>query len=436
MIDNKTEANNLAGIFAAFMEEMTKDRHTKIDRATLMSVLEEVFREALVKKYGDASNFNIIINVNQGDFSINRTREVVETVTDPNKEISIEEVHKVDDSFEVGEEYSEPVYLDSFGRRSILSMRQSLNAKLMVIEKTMALSKYKEKVGELYVGEVYQVWKREVIFRDENETELILPKENQIPSDYFHKNDTVKTIIESAEMDGTNPVIKLSRTSPLFLERLFEQEVPEILDDLITIKKIVRVPGVRAKVAVDTYDDRIDPVGACVGVKGSRIRGIVHELCNENIDVIRWTTNTELLVSRALAPAKIAPPQIDEENKHILVFLKPSEVALAIGKNGANIKLAGELCGYTVDVYREAEEDTQEEDVLLTEFTDEIEPWIIETLQKMGCDTAKNVLALSTEDIVERSKHHDKDDNEKHYELDADTVEDVKKILNAEFADE
>ncbi|MFB0974345.1 MAG: transcription termination factor NusA, partial [Bacteroidales bacterium] len=274
-------------------------------------------------------------------------------------------------------------------------------------------------------GEVYQVWKREVLVRDEEMNDLVLPKDKQIPSDYYHKGDTIKAVIESVDMNGNNPVITLSRTSTKFLERLFEQEVPEIFDGLITIKKVVRVPGVRAKVAVESYDDRIDPVGACVGVKGSRIHGIVHELRNENIDVINWTSNTELLVQRALAPAKVSSVKIDEDTKHILVFLKPSEVSLAIGKSGANIRLAGELVGYTVDVYREAEDASQEEDdVLLTEFEDEIEPWIIESLQKMGCDTAKSVLAISDDDIMERA------------DLERETVEEVKKILKAEFAEE
>lgn len=418
-MDNKTESINLAAIFTEF-----KENDKNMDRTTMVNVLESVFRDQLEKMY-PGSDIDIILNIDKGDFEIWRKRMVVETVEDPAKEISLEEVHKVDDSFEACEEYSEQIHLNSFGHRAILSLKQNLTNRITEIRRTSLYNKYKDMIGTIFGGEVYQVWKREVLVRDEEMNDLVLPKDKQIPSDYYHKGDTIKAVIESVDMNGNNPVITLSRTSTKFLERLFEQEVPEIFDGLITIKKVVRVPGVRAKVAVESYDDRIDPVGACVGVKGSRIHGIVHELRNENIDVINWTSNTELLVQRALAPAKVSSVKIDEDTKHILVFLKPSEVSLAIGKSGANIRLAGELVGYTVDVYREAEDASQEEDdVLLTEFEDEIEPWIIESLQKMGCDTAKSVLAISDDDIMERA------------DLERETVEEVKKILKAEFAEE
>ncbi|MCI2082008.1 MAG: transcription termination factor NusA [Bacteroidales bacterium] len=392
-----------------------------IDKATMTGVLESVFLDQLKKMYGDTASFDIIINIDKGDFELWRKRTVAETVVDPSKEISLEDVHKIDDSFEVGEEYSERVPIESFGRRGILSIRQNLSGRIMDIEKAKLFDKYKELIGTVVVGEAYQVWKREVLVMDEAGNELSLPKSEQIPSDYFRKGDTVKAIVSSVEMRNNNTIIILSRTSPEFLEKLFEEEVPEIFDGLITIKKVVRIPGERAKVAVESYDERIDPVGACVGVKGSRIHGIVRELRNENIDVIQWTNNTELLIRRALSPAKISTVQIDDATKHVMVFLKPSEVSLAIGKGGANIRLAGQLAGYEVDVYREAEDENQEEDVLLSEFTDEIDSWIIEALEKIGCDTAKSVLALSTEDIMQRA------------DLERETVEEVQKILRAEF---
>lgn len=409
--------NELISTFADFKD------NKNIDKATMTGVLESVFLDQLKKMYGDTASFDIIINTDKGDFELWRKLTVVDTVTDPSSQISLEDVHKIDDSFEVGEEYSERVPIESFGRRGILSIRQNLSGRIMDIEKANLFDKYKELVDTVVVGEVYQVWKREVLVMDEARNELSLPKQEQIPSDYFRKGDTVKAIISNVEMRNNNPVITLSRTSPKFLEKLFEEEVPEIFDGLITIKKVVRIPGERAKVAVESYDERIDPVGACVGVKGSRIHGIVRELRNENIDVIQWTTNTELLIRRALSPAKISTVKIDEESKHVMVFLKPSEVSLAIGKGGANIRLAGQLAGYEVDVYREAaeEEAPEEEDVLLSEFEDEIEPWIIEALEKIGCDTAKSVLALPTEDIMQRA------------DLERETVEEVQKILRAEF---
>lgn len=410
------EGLNLFGSFAEF-----KDLKN-IDRATMMSVLEDIFRTQLARMYGDADNFDIIINIDKGDFEIWRNRTVVEKVEDPNKEIAIEEVMKIDDSFEIGEEYPEKFALETFGRRGILNLKQNLAGRIMDIEKANLYNYYRDKIGEVIVGEVYQVLKREVYIMDEDNHELVLPKSEQIPSDHFKKGDTVKAIIANAEMrNNTNPVITLSRTSPMFLEKLFEQEVPEIFDGLITIKKVVRMPGERAKVAVESYDERIDPVGACVGVKGSRIHGIVRELRNENIDVINWTNNTQLLIQRALSPAKISSMEFDEENKKVRVNLKSSEVSLAIGKAGSNIKLAGQLVGYELDVYRDDPEDEFEEDVKLDDFSDEIEQWIIDALKAIGCDTAKDVLAIPTEEIVKRA------------DLEVETVEDVLNILRSEF---
>ena len=407
---------NLISTFAEFKELKN------IDRPTLMSVLEDIFRTQLARMYGDADNFDIIINIDKGDISIIRNRMVVEQVEDPNKEISLEEVQKIDDSYEVGEEYPEEVPMSSFGRRGILNLRQNLSSRITDIEKGNLYKKYVDKVGDILVGEVYQAWKKEVLVMDEDGNELVLPKSEQIPSDFFRKGDTVKAVIISVEMKNNNPIITLSRTSNLFLERLFEQEVPEIFDGLITIKKVVRMPGERAKVAVESYDECIDPVGACVGVKGSRIHGIVRELRNENIDIINWTTNTQLLVQRALSPAKISAIRIDEEHKNIHIDLEASELALAIGKNGSNILLAEQLSGYKIDVYRLGSEVMEdEEDVMLDDFADEIDQWIIDSLKKMGCDTAKSVLALPTEEIMQRA------------DLEEETVEDVQRILRAEF---
>lgn len=407
------EGLNLINTFAEFKELKN------IDRATMMSVLEEVFRAQLVRMYGSADNFDIIINIDKGDFEIWWNREVVEKVEDSNTQISKLEVSKIDNSYEVGEEYAEEVKLNDFGRRGILNLRQNLSSKIMEIEKAYLFDKYKDKVGEILVGEVYQVWKKEVLIMDEDGNELLLPKTEQIPSDFFRKGDTAKAVIHSVEMKNGSPIITLSRTSPIFLERLFEQEVPEIFDGLITIKKIVRMPGDRAKVAVESYDERIDPVGACVGVKGSRIHGIVRELRNENIDIINWTSNTQLLIQRALSPAKISSIKVNEEEKTIGVYLKPSEVSLAIGKGGSNIKLAGQLCGYDIDVFREIDE--EEEDVLLSEFSDEIDEWILKALKGIGCDTAKSVLSLSVADIMKRA------------DLEEETVIEIQKILQAEF---
>ena len=410
------EGLNLISPFADFKEQKS------IDRPTMMSVLEDVFRTQLARMYGETAQFDIIINIDKGDLEIWRSRTVVEEVEDPAREISIEDVRKIDDSYEVGEEFPEEVKLNDFGRRGILNIRQNLSGRIMDIEKANLYNKYREKIGEIMVGEVYQAWKKEVLVMDEDGNELILPKTEQIPTDFFRKGDTVKAVISNVEMKNNTPVITLSRTSSVFLERLFEQEVPEIFDGLITIKKVVRMPGERAKIAVESYDDRIDPVGACVGVKGSRIHGIVRELRNENIDIINWTSNTQLLVSRALSPAKISSMSVDEDSKTIRVNLKPSEVSLAIGKNGSNIKLAGQLAGYEIDVYRDVEEEeVDEEDVLLDEFNDEIEQWIIDALKAIGCDTAKSVLALPVEELVKRA------------DLEDETAEEVQRILRSEF---
>lgn len=405
---------NLITPFAEFKELKN------IDRPTMMSVLEDIFRAQLIRMYGSADNFDIIINIDKGDLEILRNREVVEKVEDPNTQISLEEVHKIDPSYEVGEDYTDEIKFEDFGRRGILNLRQNLQSRITDIEKANLYNKYKDRIHEILVGEVYQVWKKEVLVMDEDGNELVLPKTEQIPSDYFKKGETVKAVIEKVEMRNGTPVITLSRTSSAFLERLFEQEVPEIFDGLITIRKVVRIPGERAKVAVESYDERIDPVGACVGVKGSRIHSIVRELRNENIDIINWTSNIQLLIQRALSPAKISSMDIDEDHKRIKVNLDPSEVSLAIGKGGSNIKLAGQLSGYEIEVFRENPEG-EEEDVLLSEFNDEIEQWIIDALQTIGCDTAKSVLALPVDEICKRA------------DLDEETVQEVQKILRSEF---
>lgn len=393
-----------------------------IDRATMMSVLEDVFRGLLLKNYGSDENFDVIINIDKGDFEIWRNREVVEDkdVIDKNLQIALSEAKKIDDDYEVGEEVTDEVKLVDFGRRTILSIRQNLTSRILDLEKNNVFNKYKDRIGEVVTGEVYQVWKREILVLDDEGNELILSKTEQIPSDYFRKGDTIRAVVIKVEMRNNNPLILLSRTSSVFLERLFELEVPEIFDGLITIKKIVRVPGERAKIAVESYDERIDPVGACVGMKGSRIHGIVRELKNENIDVINFTSNTQLYITRALSPAKIISIKLDEEEHRAEVYLKPNEVSLAIGKGGLNIKLAGQLTGYEIDVYRESDTE-DEEDVNLEEFADEIENWILDELKAIGCDTAKSVLELSIEDLVKRT------------DLEEETIKDLIKILNAEF---
>lgn len=411
------EGLNLIGTFAEFKE------NKNIDRPTMMSVLEDVFRTQLAKMYGTADNFDIIINIDKGDFEIWRNRTVVETVEDPATQISKEEVDKIDSSYEIGEEYLDKIEPLSFGRRGILNIRQNLAGRIMDIEKANIFNAYRDRIGEVIVGEVYQAWKKEVLVLDEDGNELLLPKTEQIPTDFFRKGETVRAVISRVEMKNNNPVIILSRTSPSFLEKLFEQEVPEIFDGLITIKKIVRIPGERAKVAVESYDDRIDPVGACVGVKGSRIHGIVRELKNENIDIINWTNNKQLLVQRALSPAKLTSVKVGEDGK-IYVYLNPSEVSLAIGKNGSNIKLANMLIGAEIEIFRDLDEsEEQEDDVLLSSFSDEIDEWIIEALQKIGCDTAKSVINLPVDEIAKRA------------DLEEETVIEVQKILRAEFED-
>jgi len=393
-----------------------------IDRPTMMSVLEEVFRRTLTSIYGTDKNIDIIINIDKGDFEIWRNRRVVadDSFTDPHTQIPLTEAQKIDDDYEIGEDVTDEVKMVDFGRRSILTLRQNLSTRIMELEKGNIYDKYKNRIGEIVTGEVYQVWKREMLVLDDDGNELILPKIEQIPTDYYRKGDSLRAIVLRVEMKGASPLIILSRTSPIFLERLFELEVPEIFDGLITIKKVVRMPGEKAKVAVESYDDRVDPVGACVGMKGSRIHGIVRELRNENIDVINYTTNVQLYITRALSPAKIISIKVNEEEKHVEVFLKATEVSLAIGKGGANIKLAGQLTGYEIDVYREAET-VEEEDVDLDEFGDEIEDWVIQELKNIGCDTAKSVLELSVEDLVKRT------------DLEEETIREVMKVLESEF---
>ena len=398
-----------------------------IDRPTMMGVLEDVFRTQITKTYGSADNFDIIINTDKGDCEIYWNREVVEEVEDPNTEIAINDP-ALDDDYEIGETFAKKIELKDFGRRGILNIRQNLQGRIMDIEKANLYNKYVGKIGEIFTGEVYQTWAKEVLILDEDGNELRLPKSEQIPGEHFKKNDTVRAIIKSVEMkNNTTPYIVLSRTTPEFLEKLFEQEVPEIYDGLITIKKVVCVPGERAKVAVESYDERIDPIGACIGVKGARIIGIVRELRNENIDVLQWTSNTQLLIQRALNPAKISSIVLGGEEDKIKVYMLPDEVKKGIGKGGCNIRLAGMLVGKEIEVWRElpsADDVEDEEDVLLSEFDDVIEGWIIEKLQSIGCDTAKSVLALSAADIAKRA------------DLEDETVEEILDILRAEFEDE
>ena len=407
---------NLIDTFSEFKELKN------IDRVTMMTVLEDVFRNLLQKKFGTDENFDIIINIDKGDFEIWRNREVVEDkeIEDKNLQITLSEAKKIDEDYEVGEEVTDEVKLLDFGRRAILALRQNLTNRILDLEKNNIFNKYKDKIGDIVTGEVYQVWKKEILILDDEGNELILPKTEQIPSDFFRKGDTIRAVVVRVEMKNNNPLIILSRTSPVFLERLFELEVPEIFDGLITIKKIVRIPGERAKVAVESYDERIDPVGACVGMKGSRIHGIVRELRNENIDVINFTNNTQLYIQRSLSPAKIVSIKINEEDKRADVYLEPEEVSLAIGKGGLNIKLASQLTGYEIDVYREAEEE-DEEDVSIDEFADEIEDWILDALKSIGCDTAKSVLELSRDDLIKRT------------DLEEETIDNIIQIFKSEF---
>ncbi|MDG2369665.1 MAG: transcription termination factor NusA [Flavobacteriales bacterium] len=391
-----------------------------IDRGTMMRIVEDVFRSTLKKKYGTDENVDVIVNPDKGDLEIWLNREIVpdNEVEDEAIQIALTEALKIEPDFEVGEEVSQEIKVKDFGRRNILSLKQNLQARLMELEKDNVYNKYKERVGDIITGEVYQIWKREILILDDDGNELIMPKSEQIPSDYFRKGDTIRAVVSKVDLRNNNPIIVLSRTAPEFLERLFELEVPEVFDGLITIKKIVREPGERAKVAVESYDDRIDPVGACVGMKGSRIHGIVRELRNENIDVINWTANSQLLIQRALSPAKITNMVIKDDSR-VEVFLKPDQVSLAIGKGGHNIKLASKLTEYEIDVYREGSEDI--DDVDLDEFVDEIDGWILDELKSIGCDSARSVLEISKTDLVKRT------------DLETETIDEVLKILKSEF---
>ncbi len=416
----KLENINLIDTFSEFKELKN------IDKSTLINVVEESFRSVINKTYGTDENFDVIINPDKGDFEIYRNRLVVadEDFKDANTEISLSEARKVEDDYEVGEEYSEALYFSDFGRRAILTLRQTLASKILDLQKESLFQEYSGRVGEIISAELYQIWKKEMLLMDDEGNELYLPKSEQIPSDFYRKGDSVRAVIAEVQNRNNNPKVTLSRTSPLFLQRLLELEVPEIHDGLITIKKIVRIPGERAKIAVESYDERIDPVGACVGVKGSRIHGIVRELRNENIDIINYTENINLLISRALNPAKTTSITVFEEEKRAEVYLKPEEVSLAIGKGGFNIKLASMLTGYELEVFRDVEEQEGEEDIYLEEFSDEIDQWILDTLKSIGCDTAKSVLTIPREDLIRRT------------DFEEETIDDILTILKAEFEEE
>ena len=408
---------NMIETFREFKE------NKNIDRTTLVSVLEESFRNVIAKIFGSDENFDVIVNPDKGDFEIYRNRVVVadDEVEDQNKEISLSEAQKIDPDYEIGEDVSETIEFAKFGRRAILNLRQTLASKILELEHDSLYNKYKDRVGQIISGEVYQTWKREVLIVDDENNELILPKSEQIPSDQYRKGETIRAVILRVDNENNNPKIILSRTSPMFLERLLEGEVPEINDGLISIKNIARMPGESAKVAVESYDERIDPVGACVGVKGSRVHGIVRELCNENIDVINYTSNIKLYIQRSLSPAKVSSINIDEENHKAEVYLQPEEVSLAIGRGGLNIKLASMLTGYTIDVFREIEDNEAEEDIYLDEFADEIDQWVIDSIKRIGLDTAKAVLNAPRDMLVEKA------------DLEEETVDSVLSILKAEF---
>ena len=411
---------NLIDAFQEFKEA------ENIDRPTMMKVVEDVFKTLLRKKFGSDENFDVIVNAEKGDLEIMRRRTIVEDgqVNDPLAEVAYSDAVKIEPDFEVGEELYEPIDLYDFGRRAILAAKQTLASRISDLKKNSLAKKYSERIGEIISAEVYQVWKKEILLLDEEGNELILPKSEQIPQDYFKKGESIRAVVKKVDMRNNTPVIILSRTSPDFLAKLLEIEVPEIFDGLIVIKKIVRDPGERAKVAVESFDDRIDPVGACVGMKGSRIHGIVRELKNENIDVINWTNNTQLLIQRALTPAKITSMELDQDNKHANVFLKPDQVSLAIGRRGVNIKLASELTAYELDVYRDDEGQEEEFDIDLDEFSDEIETWVIDELKRIGCDTARSVLNLTAAELERRT------------DLEKETIDDVRKVLQAEFQKE
>ena len=406
------------------IETFKEFKDTKsIDRTTLVSVLEESFRNVLAKIFGSDENFDVIVNPDKGDFEIYRNRVVVADgeVQDENKEIALKEARKIEQDYEVGEDVSEKVDFNKFGRRAILNLRQTLASKILELEHDSLYNKYKDRVEQIISGEVYQTWKREVLLVDDENNELILPKGEQIPRDQYRKGETVRAVILRVDNENNNPKIILSRTAPEFLERLLEAEVPEINDGLIAIRKIARMPGERAKIAVESFDERIDPVGACVGVRGSRVHGIVRELCNENLDVINWTANTKLFIQRALSPAKVSSLTVDEENKKAEVYLQPEEVSLAIGRGGMNIKLASMLTGYTIDVFRELDEQNAEEDIYLDEFSDEIDQWVIDAIKGIGLDTARQVLNAPREMLIEKA------------DLEEETVDNVLNILKAEF---
>ena len=416
----KEETISLIDTFSDFKD--TKN----IDRTTMVSVLEESFRSVIAKMFGTDENYDVIVNPDKGDFEIWRNRVVVpdEELTDDNRQIALSEAQKIDASYELGEEVTDEVIFAKFGRRAILNLRQTLASKILELEKDSLYNKYIDKVGTLVAAEVYQIWKKEILLLDDEGNELLLPKTEQIPSDFYRKGETVRAVVARVDNRNNNPKIILSRTSPMFLQRLLEREVPEINDGLITVKKIARIPGERAKIAVESYDDRIDPVGACVGVKGSRIHGIVRELRNENIDVINYTANIQIFIQRALNPAKVSSITLNEEDKKAEVYLKPEEVSLAIGKGGMNIKLASMLTEYTIDVYRELDENVDDEDIYLDEFKDEIDEWVINAIKSIGLDTAKAVLNAPREMLIEKA------------DLEEDTVDEVLDILSAEFEEE
>ena len=420
MAKQKDDVINLVDTFQEFKELKN------IDRATMINVLEESFRNVIAKMFGSDKNYDVIVNPDKGDFEIRRNRVVVndDELTNPNAEIALSEALKIDEDYEVGEEVTDEVSFISFGRRAILNLRQTLASKILELEKDSLYNKYKDMVGTIIAAEVYQVWKKEILLLDDEGNELLLPKTEQIPGDFYRKGETVRAVVLRVDNMNNNPKIILSRTSPLFLQRLFEQEVPEINDGLITLKRIARIPGERAKIAVESYDDRIDPVGACVGVKGSRIHGIVRELRNENIDVVNYTPNIEIFIKRALSPATVSSLILNEEARKVEVYLKPEEVSLAIGKCGMNIKLASMLTEYTIDVFRELDEENEEEDIYLEEFSDEIDQWVIDAIRGIGIDTAKGVLNAPREMLIEKA------------DLEEDTVDEILAILRAEFDNE